>query len=117
MEAYDTIIGQNVRLHGNLANQGAIQINGTIEGQVESDSTIIVGPSAVVKGPMRAKTIEVSGEVHGTVVAEERLELNPKSKLYGDVATKNFVIKLGALFVGKSSVLDDSKKSQSEQAS
>jgi len=112
MEAYDTIIGQNVKLQGNLTNQGAIQVNGTIEGQVESDSTIIIGPNALVKGPIRGKIVEISGEVQGTVVGDERVELNPKSKVYGDVSTKNFVIKLGGTFVGKSSTLQDKSDKQ-----
>lgn len=109
MEAFDTIIGQNVKLQGNLTNQGAIQINGTVEGQVESDSTVIIGGNALVKGPIRAKNIEVSGEIHGSIIAEERIELNPKAKLYGDVTTRNFVIKLGAIFEGKSILLKDNQ--------
>lgn len=107
MEAFDTIIGQNVKLQGNLANQGAIQVNGTVEGQIESDSSVIIGSNALIKGPIRAKMVEVSGEVHGSITAEERVELNPKAKLVGDVATRNFVIKLGAIFEGKSSFLKD----------
>lgn len=109
MESFDTIIGQNVKLQGNVANQGAIQINGTVEGQVESDSTVIVGQSALVKGPIKAKVVEVSGEVHGSITAEDRVELNPKAKVIGDVNTRNFIIKLGATFEGKSAVLKDHK--------
>ncbi len=116
MEAFDTIIGQNVKLQGNLANQGAIQINGTIEGQVESDSSVIVGGNALVKGPIKAKSIEISGEVHGSVIGEERVELNPKAKLFGDVTTRNFVIKMGATFEGKSTQLK-SKESGAGPAS
>ncbi len=109
MESFDTIIGQNVKLQGNVANQGAIQINGTVEGQVESDATVIVGQSALVKGPIKAKVVEVSGEVHGSITAEDRVELNPKAKVIGDVNTRNFVVKLGATFEGKSAVLKDHK--------
>jgi len=108
MEAFDTIIGQNVKLQGNLANQGAIQVNGSVEGQIESESTVIIGPNAIVKGPIRAKSVEISGEVHGGVVADERIELNPKAKLYGDVSTRNFVIKMGATFEGKSTTMKES---------
>lgn len=109
MEAFDTIIGQNVKLQGNLSNQGAIQVNGTVEGQIESDSTVIIGANALVKGPIHAKIVEVSGEIHGSVVAEDRLELNPKAKVFGDVSTKNFVVKLGASFEGKSTILKDNE--------
>lgn len=113
MEAFDTIIGQNVKLQGNLSNQGAIQVNGTVEGQIESDSTVIIGSSALVKGPIKAKIVEVSGEIHGSVMAEDRVELNPKAKVFGDVATRNFVVKLGASFEGKSTILKDNNQAKS----
>ncbi len=110
METFDTIIGQNSKLQGSLNNQGPIQINGTVEGEVQSGAAIIVGSSAVVKGPVKAKLVDISGEVHGTVEAEERVEIQPKGKLYGDCITKNFVIKLGATFVGKSTMSGEDTK-------
>ncbi len=107
MEVFDTIIGQNVKLQGNLTNQGAIQINGQVEGQIESESTVTIGSGAMVKGPIKAKTVEVTGEIYGSVVANDRVELMPKAKLIGDVTTKNLVIRLGASFIGKSSTIND----------
>ena len=107
MEVFDTVIGQNVKLAGSLANQGAIQINGIIDGQVESDSSVIVGANALVKGPIKAKIVEITGEVQGAVHASERIEIFPKGRLVGDASTKNFVIRLGASFVGKSQHLSE----------
>ncbi|MFA6082274.1 MAG: polymer-forming cytoskeletal protein [Patescibacteria group bacterium] len=113
METFDTIIGQSVKMQGNLSNQGAIQVNGTVEGEIKSESLVIVGAGAVVRGPIKAKVVDISGEVSGTIFADDRLEIQPKGKLYGDITTRNLVIKMGAIFVGKSEVIHD-KNGKSE---
>jgi len=98
----DTIIGVNVTLKGNLFNKGSIQVNGSVEGEVKSDENILIGESAVIKGPVIAKKIEISGEVKGLVEANEKLEIQPTGKVYGDVNAKTLIIREGAVFVGKS---------------
>jgi len=98
----DTIIGINVTLKGNLYNKGAIEVNGNVEGEIKSDENIIIGETAMIKGPVVAKKIEISGEVRGLVEASEKLELNATSKVIGDINTKSLIIKEGATFVGKS---------------
>ena len=106
MENVDTIIGINVNLKGNLKNQGSIQVNGSVEGEVRSDENVVVGETAVVKGPVIAKVIEVSGTVKGLVDASEKLEINPTGKVVGDINVKTLIIKPGAIFVGKSTMPD-----------
>lgn len=100
----DTIIGLNVTVKGNLHNKGSIQVNGNVEGEVKSDENIIIGDSAVIKGPVIAKKVEVSGEIHGIVEASEKLDINPTGKIFGDISVKSLNIKEGAIFVGKSSM-------------
>ena len=67
----DTIIGINVTLKGNLKNKGSVQINGNVEGEIKSDENVNIGETATIKGPVVAKTIEVSGEVKGLIEATE----------------------------------------------
>ena len=115
----DTIIGINVVLKGNLRNKGSIQINGTVEGEVKSDENINIGETAKITGPVVAKTIEISGEVEGVVEATEKLEVNPTGRVTGDISAKSLIIKQGAVFVGKSNMLDRTitpKESKAEAA-
>ncbi|PIU24405.1 cell shape determination protein CcmA [Candidatus Berkelbacteria bacterium CG08_land_8_20_14_0_20_39_8] len=106
MENVDTIIGLNVNLKGNLKNQGSIQVNGSVEGEIRSDDNVNVGETAVVKGPISAKVVEVSGTVKGIIEASEKLEINPTGKVIGDINVKSLIIKQGAIFVGKSAMPD-----------
>lgn len=106
VESVDTVIGLNVNLKGNLKNQGSIQVNGSVEGEVRSDDNITVGETAMIKGPVAAKVIEVSGTIKGLVEASEKLEINPTGKVIGDINAKSLIIKQGAIFIGKSTMPD-----------
>jgi cytoskeletal protein CcmA (bactofilin family) len=104
VEQADTIGGAHVELKGSLKNQGTIHIHGMVIGDVHSDAAVIIGETAIVTGPITAKMVEVSGQVHGSITAEEQIELQPKSLVKGDLNTKRLSIKPGATFIGKSSM-------------
>lgn len=100
----DTIVGAHVELTGSLHNQGSIQIHGTIKGDVVSDASVLVGETAIVTGPITAKMVEVAGQVHGSINAEQHIELLGKSVVKGDISTKQLSIKPGAVFIGSSTM-------------
>jgi len=101
-EQADTIIGANVEIKGSLHNRGPIHVHGKVVGDVVSDSLVVVGETAVINGPITARQVDVSGQVHGSITAEEQIELQPKSLVKGDLNTNRLSIKPGAVFVGKS---------------
>lgn len=104
VEQADTIVGAHVELKGSLRNQGSIHIHGSVTGDVHSDAAVIIGETAVVTGPITAKIVDISGQVHGSVTADEHIELQPKSLVKGDLNTKRLSIKPGATFIGKSTM-------------
>jgi cytoskeletal protein CcmA (bactofilin family) len=101
-EQVDTIVGAQVELKGSLHNQGSIHIHGKVTGDIVSNATVVVGETAVVNGPITAKQVDISGQVHGSVTAEEQIELQPKSLVKGDLVTNRLSIKPGAVFIGTS---------------
>ena len=98
----DTIVGAQVELKGSLHNHGSIQIHGKIIGDIVSDGLVIVGETAIIQGPITARQVDVSGQVHGPITADEQIELQPKSLVKGDLTTTRLSIKPGATFIGKS---------------
>jgi cytoskeletal protein CcmA (bactofilin family) len=98
----DTVIGANVEIKGSLHNHGSIHIHGKVIGDIVSDGLVVIGETAVVTGPITARQVDISGQVHGTVTADEQIELQPKSLVKGDLATNRLSIKPGAVFIGKS---------------
>ena len=53
----------------------------------------------------------IGGKVNGSVNAKDKLVLESKANLKGDLITKILVIEAGAKFEGKSSMGSDSKES------
>ena len=105
-EQVDTIVGAQVELKGSLHNQGAIHIHGHITGDVVSSGLVVVGETAVITGPITAKQVDISGQVFGSVTAEDQIELQPKSLVKGDLFTNRLSIKIGATFIGKCQMSD-----------
>ncbi len=96
-----TVVGVNVALSGTLKDANDIVVYGMVDGEVVSEKSVMVGETAQVKGPVRGGVITIAGTVRGAIDAAERLELLETGKVYGSIATKDLVVRSGALLVGK----------------
>ena len=101
-----TIISNGVKIDGKLTSSGNIRVEGEIEGDISSQRNIVVGEGGKVNGQINADSITIGGKVSGTVRANEKLLLDPKGYLKGDIFTKILVIEAGARFDGKSKMGD-----------
>ncbi|MCH8021157.1 polymer-forming cytoskeletal protein [candidate division KSB1 bacterium] len=96
-----TIISRGVKIEGKITSSGNIRVDGEIQGDIFSESNITIGEDAKVNGQINANAITIGGKVSGIVRAKEKLILDSKSNLKGDIYTKNLVIEEGAKFDGK----------------
>ena len=96
-----TIISRGVKIEGKITSSGNIRIDGEIQGDIFSESNITIGEDAKINGLINATIITIGGKVSGIVRAKDKLILNSKSNLKGDIFTKNLVIEEGAKFDGK----------------
>lgn len=97
-----TIISRGVKIEGKITSSGNIRVDGEIQGDIFSQSNITIGEDAKVNGQINANSITIGGNVSGIVRAKEKLILDSKSNLKGDIFTKSLVIEEGAKFDGKS---------------
>jgi cytoskeletal protein CcmA (bactofilin family) len=101
-----TIISNGVKLEGKITSGGSIRVDGTILGDVISQGNITVGEHGDVNGQINAAIITIGGKVVGSVNAKEKLVLESKANLKGDLFTKILVVEAGARFDGKSNMGD-----------
>ena len=99
-----TIISAGVLIEGKINSNGNIRIDGTINGNVMADGNITVGENGEINGEINGEVVTLGGRVLGSVTAKEKLTLEAKSYLKGDLLTKILVIDAGAIFDGKSSM-------------
>jgi len=92
------ILGGTVRLRGDYF------IEGRVDGRIESDGQLVIGPDAHVSGEVFAKSILVHGRADAFLNAEERCELLATSVVMGGVTAYRLRIEDGACFSGQTKV-------------
>ena len=101
-----TIISRGVKIEGKITSDGNIRVDGDIKGDIISQNNVTVGESGQVNGQINANIISIGGKVIGTVSAKEKLALEAKGNLKGDIFTKTLVVEAGAKFDGNSKMGD-----------
>jgi cytoskeletal protein CcmA (bactofilin family) len=87
-----TIVSRDVKIEGKVTSTGNIRIDGEIQGDIFSKGNITLGEDAKVNGEINANLITIGGKVSGIVRAKDKIILDSKSILKGDIFTKNLVI-------------------------
>ena len=101
--AQTTIISAGTLIKGEMRLSCILHIDGNIEGDVISDSTVVIGKNGTARGSIKAKHIIINGKFFGNIEAE-LVELLGGGVLIGDVLSQSFGIEVGAKFNGKSAV-------------
>ena len=101
----------HAELTGEITFKDMVRVNGHVAGTVYSKTgTLIVDTSARIDARVDVGVAIVSGTVKGDIIARERIELGPTSKIYGNIWTRSLVIKDGAIFEGVCRMIDDVEK-------
>lgn len=96
------IISTGTNITGNITDGDVIHIDGHIEGDVVCKE-LVIGMQGRVNGMVEAKSVELYGELTGTLKAEN-LFIAGTAKFIGDSVYKTIAIEPGAVLVGKCAV-------------
>jgi len=101
----DSLIGAGTRVEGNVIFSGGLRIDGEVIGNVVAaagqPSTVVVSEQARVEGEVRVTHMVVNGTIEGPVHVSEFLELQPRSRVKGDIHYSSLEIHLGAVVEGR----------------
>jgi cytoskeletal protein CcmA (bactofilin family) len=95
-----THITEGVKFKGQISGRAEIVIDGEVEGRLDVQAAVVVGPNGKVNGDIVAKSVSVGGKVLGNVKASETFELQASGRIEGDVTAPRVVIAEGAFFKG-----------------
>jgi cytoskeletal protein CcmA (bactofilin family) len=95
-----THVAAGTRIAGEVTGSTELWIDGEVEGTVNVEATVVVGPEGVVKGPITGRLVKLAGKVIGNVRGTDRVEVGPAAVLEGDIAAPRVVIAEGAFFKG-----------------
>jgi cytoskeletal protein CcmA (bactofilin family) len=99
-----TIISNGVVIEGKVTSNGNVRVDGIVKGDITAQGNLTVGEQGSIQGQLTGETVSIGGKVDGTVNAKEKLVLETKAVLKGDLITKILVVEAGAIFEGKSSM-------------
>lgn len=99
-----TVIAAGTTVTGTLRGNDIIQVEGTVEGEIDLQGKLIVAVSGLVKGPVTAEVVHVAGHIEGVVTARERLLLQKTGNIEGDITTPALEVEEGGRLNGRSTM-------------
>jgi len=96
-----TFISEGTRIIGEISVEHDLRVEGSVKGAVSVGGALVLGPTGRVEGDITARSATLAGHVTGNLLAQEKLVLEGKSVLVGDLQTRELVIQEGAIFQGK----------------
>lgn len=100
-----SIISSDLVVHGNMTATGDIQVDGTVEGDIRSQS-LTIGEKASITGEIIAEDIVIRGRVVGTIRGR-RVQLASTCHVEGDILHEALAVETGAFFEGNCRHSDD----------
>jgi cytoskeletal protein CcmA (bactofilin family) len=96
-----THIASGSKITGQVNGTTDLVVDGELEGQVQLESNVTIGPEGRVKGDISARAVRIGGRVVGNVRGAEKVEILSSGRLEGDVVAPRVVLAEGAFFKGK----------------
>ena len=101
-----SIISPDLRINGDMVCSGDIQIDGWVEGDIQSRN-VTVGEGATVHGAIQAENVKICGIVNGQIRADN-VVLEKSARVTGDILHKSLSIEQGAFLEGMCKRIDTS---------
>jgi cytoskeletal protein CcmA (bactofilin family) len=103
-------IGKSVVIKGELNGSEDLTIEGHVEGKIElKEHALTIGPNGKIKAEIFAKVVVVLGDVHGNIMASEKVDIRDNGSVDGDIVAPRVAIAEGAHFRGS---VDMQKKAE-----
>jgi cytoskeletal protein CcmA (bactofilin family) len=95
-----SLVGAGTVIEGKIRTEGSIRVDGKLHGDLLAKVNIAVGEHGVIEGNVSARNVSLAGKVSGTVTATEKLVLEGRSVMKGDIRATRLVVDEGAMFDG-----------------
>lgn len=93
-------IARGMEFKGCLQFSGTVRIDGRLEGEINTDGTVLVGRDAVIFAQVRARKVLCLGQITGDVQATEKIKLLAPAVLNGSATAPVVAMEEGVLFSG-----------------
>ena len=118
-ERFETLIGTHTEIHGELRLNESARIDGRVVGNIiaspDVQATVVISAEGEVQGDISAHRVLVAGKVAGQIHARERVELQAKCLVQGDIKYGSIAVEHGARVMGLLLQVDESGEESPSQ--
>lgn len=93
-------IAAGTKIIGDVITKGNFRLDGELEGNLISESRVVLGVTSFLNGTLKAQSAEISGKIKGVVEVAEELVLRKTTVVNGEIVTGSLCIDSGAEFNG-----------------
>jgi len=102
-ETIETVIGPTASFLGDLKSDGGVQIEGMLEGSLETAGNLVVGEKSRIIADITAHNVSIAGAIKGNITAN-RVEVLSTGQVWGDITVNSFLLDEGGFIQGQISM-------------
>ena len=96
-----SVFDAHMAVTGDVETDGALRIDGRLEGSINRADLVVIGEGASVVGDVTAREVIVAGAVTGNIFAKQRTELFSNAIVAGDIRSAAILIQEGGVVQGR----------------
>lgn len=97
----EAFLGRGSKVVGTLTFTGPVELDGNVEGEINSKETLTIGESAVINAKINGSEVIIRGTVTGDVITTKKLSLKKPARVTGNISSPAISIEEGVHFEGK----------------
>ena len=102
-----SLISSGTTLKGDITSSGDLRIDGTLVGNINCSSKVIIGANGVVEGDISGQQADIMGKVSGTIKVKELLQLKSNCQVNGNLHAAKLQIEPAANFNGQCHMIQE----------
>lgn len=99
-----SILTEGMEVMGSVATKGSLRVDGIVTGDIKAAGNVTIGENGRVSGNVSSESLTVGGELKGNAAVTNKIVIESKARLNGDLVARILVIEEGAVFIGKSAM-------------
>ena len=116
--ALSAFVGSGTEIIGEFLFQSMLRVDGHFSGRISSaDGTLVVAAGGRVDAKVAVAVAKIRGLVTGDIVATDRVELGPESKMVGNIQAPTLIVEQGAVLDGSCRMTPQEAGSEQEAVS
>lgn len=96
-----SVLDSHITVSGDVETDGALRVDGRLEGSIHRADIVVVGEGASVVGDINAREVIVGGAVTGNIFAAQRTELQSSGIVAGDIRSAAILVHEGGVVQGR----------------